>query len=276
VHEKTAGNPFFVIQFLYALAEEHLLAFDHGSSRWTWDLERIRAKGYTDNVVDLMVGKLIRLPAETQKALQLLACLGNVAEITLLSIVLGTSAEQVRTALWEALRQELVERLNGSYRFIHDRVHEAAYSLIPQASREADHLRIGRLLAVRTPPEQLEEAIFEIVNQLNRGAALITAREEREQLATFNLIAGERAKASTAHASALTYPVAGTTLLAEDCWERRHELSFVLELHRGRMRIPHRRADASGAAVECAFNPRRNYGGPSHGRVLARGSMYDP
>ena len=77
VHEKTAGNPFFVIQFLYALAEEQLLAFDHDAARWTWDLERIRAKGYTDNVVDLMVGKLTRLPANTQKALQLLACLGN-------------------------------------------------------------------------------------------------------------------------------------------------------------------------------------------------------
>ena len=232
VREKTAGNPFFVVQFLYALAEEHLLAFDHGASRWTWDLERIRAKGYTDNVVDLMAGRLTRLPAETQKALQLLACLGNVAETTMLSIVLGTSAEQVEAALWEAFRQELVERLDGSYRFIHDRVQEAAYSLIPEASRAADHLRIGRLLAARTPPEQIEEAIFEIVNQLNRGATLITARDEREQLAELNLIAGKRAKASTAYTSALAYLVAGRALLAEDCWERRHELIFALELDR--------------------------------------------
>jgi PAS domain S-box-containing protein len=232
VHEKTQGNPFFVIQFLYALAEKHLLAFDHGASRWTWDLERIRAKGYTDNVVDLMVGRLSRLPTETQKALQLLACLGNVAEITMLSIVLGTSAEQVQAALWEAVRQELVERRDGAYRFTHDRVHEAAYSLIPDTSREADHLRIGRLLAVQTPPEQREEAIFEIVNQLNRGAALISAQDEREQLAELNLIAGKRAKASTAYASALTYLIAGTTLLPEDRWERQHELAFSLELNR--------------------------------------------
>ena len=109
---------------------------------------------------------------------------------------------------------------------------EAAYSLIPEASREADHLRIGRLLVAHTPPEQREEAIFEIVNQLNRGATLITAREEREQLAEFNLIAGKRAKASTAYASALTYLIAGTALLAENCWERRYDLIFALELGR--------------------------------------------
>ena len=145
-----------------------------------WDLERIHAKGYTDNVVDLMVGKLTRLPAETQQALQQLACLGNVAAIAMLSIVLGTSEEQVHAALWPAVRQELVERLEGSYRFIHDRVQEAAYSLIPEALRAEAHLRIGRLLVAQTPPEKREEAIFEIVNQLNRGAALITQQEERD------------------------------------------------------------------------------------------------
>ena len=170
VHEKTGGNPFFAIQFLSALADEGLLTFDHDAARWSWDLDRIHAKGYTDNVVDLMVGKLTRLPVETQKALQQLACLGNVAEITMLSIVLGTSEEEVHAALWEAVRQELVERLDGAYRFVHDRVQEAAYSLIPEASRAAAHLRIGRLLVAHTPPEKREEAIFEIVNQLNRGA----------------------------------------------------------------------------------------------------------
>ena len=232
IHEKTGGNPFFVIQFLYALAEEQLLAFDHAPARWTWDIERIRAKGYTDNVADLMVGKLTRLPAETQRALQLLACLGNVAEITVLSIVLGAATVQVEAALWEAIRQELVEGLDGSYRFIHDRVQEAAYSLIPQASRAADHLRIGRLLVAHASQAQLEEAIFEIVNQLNRGASLIAADEEREQLAAFNLVAGKRAKASSAYASALSYLVAGTALLVGNAWERRSDLIFALELGR--------------------------------------------
>ena len=215
MHEKTGGNPFFAIQFISALAEEGMLTFDHGQARWSWDLSRIHAKGYTDNVVDLMVGKLTRLPAETQNAVQQLACLGNVAEIVTLSIVLGISEEQVHAALWPAVRQDFIERLAGAYRFAHDRVQEAAYSLIPEERRAEAHLRIGRLLAAHVPPEKREEAIFDIVNQLNRGATLITAPDEREQLAELNLLAGKRAKASTAYASALTYLVTGAALLPE-------------------------------------------------------------
>jgi PAS domain S-box-containing protein len=232
VHEKTGGNPFFTIQFLSTLTDEGLLTFNHGQACWVWYLERIHAKGYTENVADIMVGKLTRLPVETQKALQQLACLGNIAGITPLSIVLGTSEEQVHEALWEAVRLELVERRDGSYTFAHDRVREAAYSLIAEESRAETHLRIGRLLVSHTPPEKREEAIFEIVNHLNRGAAFITSRDEREQLAELNLMAGKRAKASTAYASALMYLTTGVQLLPDDAWERLHELTFALELHR--------------------------------------------
>jgi PAS domain S-box-containing protein len=232
VQEKTGGNPFFAIQFFTALAEEGLLAFDPVTRAWQWNMDRIRAKSYTDNVVDLMAGRLTRLSVETQAALQQLACLGNVAEITMLSIVLGKSGEDVRSDLWDAVRLELVEHREGSYKFIHDRVQEAAYSLIPERLRAEAHLHIGRLLAAHTPAEKREEAIFEIVNQLNRGVALITSRDEREQLAELNLIAGRRAKATTAYASALTYLTVGAALLPEDSWERRHELSFALELYR--------------------------------------------
>jgi predicted ATPase len=151
VHEKTGGNPFFAIQFVSALAEEGLLRFDHDAVRWRWEFDRLHAKGYTDNVVDLMVRKLTRLPARTQAALQQLACLGNVAEIAMLSIVLGKSNEEIRSDLWDAVRLELVEQLDGSYKFTHDRVQEAAYSLIPERARAEAHLLIGRLLVEHTP-----------------------------------------------------------------------------------------------------------------------------
>jgi PAS domain S-box-containing protein len=232
VHEKTGGNPFFAIQFVSSLAEEGMLIFDHEVARWSWDLDRIHAKGYTDNVVDLMVGKLTRLPTDTQNALQLLSCLGNSADVTALSIVLGRLEEQVHAALWPAVRQEFVERLAGAYRFAHDRIQETAYSLIPEELRSETHLRIGRGLAAHIPPEKREEAIFDIVNQLNRGAALITSRDEREQLAELNLLAGKRAKTSTAYASALIYLITGAALLPGDSWECRHELTFELELLR--------------------------------------------
>ena len=230
VLEKTAGNPFFVIQFLSALAEEGLLTFDHRAARWSWDLARIHAKGYTDNVVDLMIGKLSRLPVRTQEVLQQLACLGNSAESSLLAMVCENSEETLRADLHEALATGLVLHADGAYRFLHDRVQEAAYSLIPAARRAETHLRIGRLLVAHTAPAKQQDTIFEIVNQLNRGAALITARAEKEQLAEFNLAAGRRAKASTAYVSALRYLLAGAALLSEDRWEQRPDLVFALEL----------------------------------------------
>jgi PAS domain S-box-containing protein len=232
VHGKTGGNPFFAVQFISALADEGMLSFDYDAACWSWDIKRIHAQAYTDNVVDLVVGKFARLPAETQEALQQLACLGNSSEITTVSIVLGTPEEQVHAALWPAVRQELVERLLGAYRFVHDRVQEAAYSLIPEQQRVEAHLRIGRLLLAHTPAEKQDEAIFDIINHFNRGAALITSQDEREQLADLNLIAGRRARASTAYTSALNYLAAGSALLPADCWKRQHRLAFSLELHR--------------------------------------------
>jgi PAS domain S-box-containing protein len=229
IHEKTAGNPFFAIQFISALAEEELLKFDNGEARWSWDLNRIYAKGYTDNVADLMVGRLNRLPVETQSALQQLACLGNSADFSTIQMVYQESNEGMHSQLWEAVRGGLIFRSEDSYRFLHDRVQEAAYSLIPQELRAEAHLRIGRLLAANTPPEKLEERIFEIVNQLNCGSQLITSAAERVRVAELNFIAGRRAKTSTAYGSALKYLAAGRALLTQESWEHNYELIFCIE-----------------------------------------------
>ena len=232
LHEKTGGNPFFAIQFLSSLSEEGLLTFDHAQASWSWDLSRIRAKGYTDNVVDLMVAKLSRLPLETQTALQRLACLGNSAAFTMLRMVYQNGDEQMHDGLWEAVRAGLVFRSEESYRFLHDRVQEGAYSLIPVGSRAETHLQIGRLLAANIPLEKREEAIFEIVNQLNRGVELMTSVDERDGLAELNLIAGKRAKASTAYASACKYLSQAMSLLGEGRWDSRYELAFDIWFER--------------------------------------------
>jgi len=229
IHEKTTGNPFFAIQFISTLADEGLLAFDYGEGQWSWDPGLIHAKGYTDNVVELMVGKLNRLPMPTQKTLHQFACLGNSAEFDVLRMVCQEPIEELHDHLWEAVRAGLIFRSNDGYRFLHDRVQEAAYSLIPQELRAEAHLRLGTLLAEHTPAEKREEAIFEIVNQLNRGSHLITSVEEREKVADLNLIAGRRAKISTAYVSALKYLRAGSVLLAEETWEHNYTLMFSIE-----------------------------------------------
>ena len=158
--------------------------------------------------------------------------MGNSADAVTLSAVLETSEEETGAALWEALQQDLIVRSDGPWRFAHDRVQEAAYSLIAEKARAEAHLRIGRLLNERTSPENREEAIFEIVSQWNRGADLITAEDERFQLAELNLIACKRAKTSTAYASALQYSIVGAALLTNECWDQRHDLIFQLELNR--------------------------------------------
>jgi len=232
VYEKTEGNPFFAIQFLTALAEERLLVFDASEVTWTWDVNRIRVKGFTDNVVDLMVAKLKRLPAATQEALKQFACLGNSAETRILSMVRGGSEEEVHMDLWEAVRGGLILRLGSSYKFLHDRVQEAAYALIPEEFCPQMHLRIARLLIAKMTRDEIAEKIFDVVHQLNSGLALISDPDEKEQVAELNLNAGIKAKASTAYASACTYLSVGMDLVGCNAWERRYELAFGLWLER--------------------------------------------
>ena len=232
VEARTAGNPFFVNQYLHTLADEGLLAFDRQARRWAWNIGRINAERYADNVVDLIAEKLSRLPDRAQKAVRDLACLGGAATVSTLVVAFDAFEDEVHAALWDATRVELIERLPGAYRFIHDRVQEAAYSTMSEEQRAAAHLRIGRLLAANTPADSRDEAIFDIVNQLSRGSALIVAPHEREQLAELNLVAGKRAKASSAYGSALTYFAGGAALLAENAWRRRRKLAFELELNR--------------------------------------------
>jgi PAS domain S-box-containing protein len=241
VHAKTAGNPFFVLQFLHVLADEGLLAFD-SEVHPRWDVERIQAKRYTDNVADLMVARLERLPVRTHAALRELACLGNVAAVATLAVAMGLPQEQIHILLWEAVKLELVNRTPDAYKFVHDRVQEAAYSGIPESLRSRAHLRIGRILA--SNGEGSDTSIFDIVNHLNKGAELITSVRERVELAQFNLVAGKRAQASTAYSSALTYLASGAAMLPKKAKHTHRDLFFQLELHRAECEL------LSGAAVD--------------------------
>src|SRR6202521_1361952 len=232
VQEKTGGNPFFAVQFFTALAEEGLLSFDPVTRAWQWNMDRIRAKSYTDNVVDLVAGKLKRFSSTTQEALKQLACLGNVVEIATLSLVFGESEEEIHASLLEAARTGLILRQEGAYAFLHDRIQEAAYALISEGERAGAHLRIGRALLASVTADQLAEHLFDVANQLNRGAALLIDRDEKVHVATIDLRAGRKAKASAAYASAREYFSAGMALLDERDWSSQYELTFSLRLER--------------------------------------------
>lgn len=237
VFEKTGGNPFFAIQFVTALVDESLLEFDPESSSWRWDIDRIQAKGVTDNLAQLMTAKLGRLSAQARESLGQIACLGNVAEASLLAVLRGVSVDEVNATLRGAMDAGLIVADNGSLAFIHDRVHEAAYALVPADARASVHLRIGRMLLSLAPGAEMERSIFETASQFERGALAIDSSAERERVAEIFLAAGGHAKAASAYASAKNYFAAGRTLLGSDSWERRYELTFKLELGRAECEI---------------------------------------
>jgi PAS domain S-box-containing protein len=233
LHEKTGGNPFFFIQFLTVLNKERLLTFDRTQNLWRWDLSGIRKKGYTDNVVDLMTGKLEGLSAGPRQAMRLAACIGNRFDGHTLAVISGVTDEEVPQLLGEALQEGLILPLTEtSYRFLHDRVQEAAYSLVPESDRAGLHLRIGRLLLAAAPEDRQEEKVFEIVSQLNRGAGLITDPNEKASLCRLNTLAGRKAKAAIAYQSALAYLDQGMALLPPDAWGTDYDEAFALHLDR--------------------------------------------
>ncbi|RFU49667.1 PAS domain S-box protein [Paraburkholderia sp. DHOC27] len=264
LHQKTGGNPFFALQFFSSLADEGLLSFDHAAGRWMWDLNRINAKGYTENVVDLMISKLIRLPVATQATLQKFASIGNGSKLDVLATICEASHEDIREEISYAVRSGLVLSKENTYRFLHDRVQEAAYLLIAEEARAEMHLRIGRLLLLHTAAAQLEESIFEIVSQFNRAAHLIARRAERLQVAALNLLAGRRAKASTAYASALTYLLAGRALLSERDWEQNYELIFSIEYLLAECEL----LSASMQAAETRLSELEQRANTNHDRAL--------
>ena len=231
LHKKTGGNPFFANQFLAELHHENLVRFDVDNSSWQWNIAEIETKEFTDDVVELMASKLRRLPGETQAALQLAACIGNEFDVEMLQVTHDKTPEETYEDLDPSVRGEFMLRRGNIYKFMHDRVHQAAYSLIPQEQVNWVHLRIGRLLLERTPETERDERVFDIVNQFNIGKVYITETDEQRSVAELNLAAGLKAKASVAYRSAATYLGAGISLLPEASWTTDYKLAFDLHVN---------------------------------------------
>jgi predicted ATPase/signal transduction histidine kinase/DNA-binding NarL/FixJ family response regulator len=248
VIRKTSGNPFFVNQFLKTLYQENLLTFtlpsQDSQAFWQWDISNIEAMGITGNVVELMIRKLRKLPDSTQQILQLAACVGNTFDLQTLSIIYKRSAAVAYRHLWGAIQEGLILPISGlkslpediidthlvsvEFKFLHDRVQQAAYALINDSYKQVTHLQIGRLLWQNTASEARLKKIFEIVDHLNLGRELISDESERAEIAKLNLMAGQKAKAAAAHAAATKYLQAGLALLADFSWETEYELTLSL------------------------------------------------
>ena len=248
VETKTGNNPFFVLQFLAALHERGLLSFDREARSWTWDLGSIRAAPFTDNVVDLMAGKVARLLPETRAAVTQAACLGSEVDMNTLAAANRRPVRDLDSLLWGALHGGLMIRVGDKYRFLHDRVRQAAYHLIPEDQRAATHLAIGRTLLEATRPEDVEAHVFSIVNQYNLGSALLSDPAERERLARLDLLAGRRARTSTAHTCAAGYLAAGVRMLGPDPFREQHALAY--DLHFELATCTYLRGDLAGAAEQ--------------------------
>lgn len=258
VLHKTGGNPFFAKQFLTVLFAEGLLSFER--QRWTWDISQIESMGITDNVVELMIGKLAKLPEATRQALRLAACVGNRFDLETLAIISSEEAEDLFFALMSAVSAGLIiptskleahsdgtlaiDLLILNFKFLHDRVQQAAYATIEEQQRKAVHLQIGRLLLASAGTD-LDTQIFDVVEHLNLGAELVDEREERDAHAELNLAAGRKAREAMAHGPALQFLQAGLRLLGDEGWTRCYRLAF--ELHVGLVEVHYLNANMEEA-----------------------------
>ena len=249
VYQKTKGNPFFTTQFLLGLHGENLIEFNGTVGYWQCNLAQVRQRALTDDVVEFMATQLQKLPPETQEVLKLAACIGNQFDLQTLAIVREQPQEEVATNLWRSLQQGLIipenetykffqegegeveiqTKISVEYRFLHDRVQQAAYTLIPEADKATTHYHLGQLLLKNIPLKAREERIFDLVSQLNYGHSFIVDPDERAQLAELNLVACRRAKASSAYEASREYANLGLSLLQDEDWDTQYEL--MLNLH---------------------------------------------
>ncbi len=236
VLHKTEGNPFFVNEFLRMLHSEKLLTFDAAHLSWQWNMAQIQAQNITDDVVELLLLKLQKLPEGTQRMLRLAACVGAEFDLETLTIVDERSSQAISVDLLAAIQSGFIQPLSEldenllvqEYKFLHDRAQQSAYDLIDDSHKQVTHLQIGRNLLEKTLLERISERLFEIVDHLNYGIELVTDRAERDEIARLNLMTGQKAKGAIAYSMAQNYLATGRAWLGASSWQTNYDLALDL------------------------------------------------
>ena len=265
IHKKTAGNPFFVIQFLKNLYDKGIIELDPQSG-WDWNINMIEQMEVTDNVVEFLAGKISNLPKNTRDILKICACVGNRFDLESLSVVSEKSIDETLADLTSAIREDMITLYGDMYKFHHDRIQEAAYSLIPDDEKAEMHYKIGNNVLKKTDLKDLNEKIFYIVDQLNRGRKQITGHKERINLVNLNLTAAAKAKNSTAFTAAAEYFETGKSLLSPEEWALLPDKLFVLSLEHAESTYLSGNIEKASGLCDRLFEIARNN--------LDRGSIY--
>ncbi|OJJ16123.1 hypothetical protein BKI52_35745 [marine bacterium AO1-C] len=251
VHAKTAGNAFFVIQFLQALHTQESIKFNHHNNSWVWDIHKIQHQNITDNVVQLMADKIYNLPKPTQEVLKVLASIGNQADLFIIAEVCKKEVPEVFNNLLVALKEELIiyigdvrhlsllsqnqqlnavelQNLSLDFKFAHDSIQQAAYASIAKDKKAHLHLEIGRSL-YKKHEANLADYLFQVTNQYNQGSSLVQDTQEKYLMARLNLLSGQKARNAVAFTLASKYTHLGLSLLSDQAWEEQYPL--MLQLH---------------------------------------------
>ncbi|MEG4286142.1 AAA family ATPase [Microcoleus sp. A006_D1] len=278
--KKTNGNPFFIKQLLKYLHQEGFLKFNLQAAEWQWDIKHIEQQEISENVVELMVKKIQNLSTATQQILQIAACIDNQFSLDMLSVASEQSWTETAQDLWEALQVGLILPVGDAYRipqlfepeeleklgkmpgqvcykFMHDRVQQAAYAMIADEQKQVVHLAIGRLLLQGSSEAERQERIFDIVNHLNFARGLICDFIQRYELAELNLQAGKTAKAASAFETALSFFQSGCNSLPAKSWEDNYALTLALNFELGEAECLNGKYDEALAIIDGIFRQTR-------------------
>ena len=237
IYSKTRGNAFFTEQFLKSIYEDKHLYYNFSLRKWQWDIHKITNLNITDNVIDLLTNKIQKLPEETQIVLKLASCIGERFTLGTLSVIYEKSPEDTICYLSDALVEGILmpektdkknDLLNLEYKFLHNRIRQAAYSLISKDEKKPYHLSIGRIFYKNAGDAGLEAKLFDILTHFNYGKDLITDPNEKKLLIDLNVEAGVRAFSSSAYEAAFNYYNTSIRLLENNSWQKKYHKSLII------------------------------------------------